>query len=262
MRAFLRRIVPPPARTTLGRWLWRHRGEAPASTGYAILEGAVPPELLRGFADPRAAERQHAAFAPLLRDLRAGWPRKDFATLGKAVALTGLTAPRIVEVGCGSAWNAEVLERLGGVPVRYVGVDYSPFMLALARREHPERPFLLADATRLPLRDGAADILLSGTVLMHLLHYRQAVREARRVARRWCIFHTVPVLARRPTTLLRKEAYGCPTIEVIFHEGELVSLFEECGLRIRYVLPSIPYDLGEILGERTESKTYLCEVGA
>ena len=250
---------PGPLRVALKRLRRAVRGGG-VSADYRVLSGEVPPRLLRGFADAAVAERQHAAFAPLLEDLRSGRPRVDFQSLARAVALTQLRLPCVVEVGCGSGWNAEVLARLGEEPVRYVGIDYSPSMLAVARRAYPEHRFAQAEASRLPLRDGAADILVSGGVLMHLLDYRDAIRESRRVARRWCIFHTVPVMMRRKTTLLEKRAYGSPTIEVIFNETEVRRLFEEVGLRVRHVLPNIDYDLEDILGERTVTKTFLCEV--
>lgn len=250
---------PGPLRVALKRWRRALRSGG-VSADYRVLPGKAPPRLLRGFADDAVAERQQAAFAPLLEELRAGRPREDFQTLARAVALTELRLPRVVEVGCGSGWNAEVLTRLGKEPIRYVGIDYSPSMLAIARRAYPEHGFAQADALRLPLRDGAADILVSGGVLMHLLDYRDAIRESRRVARRWCVFHTVPVMKRRKTTLLEKRAYGTPTIEVIFNEAELRRLFEEFGLRVRHVLPNIAYDLEDILGERTVVKTFLCEV--
>jgi SAM-dependent methyltransferase len=253
------RGLPSGLRAAAGRWRRALGGAGAASEEYEVLPGDAPRSLRSGFADPAVAERQHAAFAPLLEALRLGRPREDFAALARAVSLTGLRDPLLVEVGCGSGWNAEVLARLLDAPPRYVGIDYSSAMLVLARRSYPEHRFVQGDAARLPLRDGSADILVSGTVLMHLPDYRDAIAESRRVARRWCIFHTVPVLARRGTTLLRKKAYGRPTVEVIFNEGELRDLFSEHGLTVRDAAPSIPYDLEAVLGERTVTKTYLCE---
>jgi len=257
LRAAARRVLPLGTRRALERWLGLDHD---VSSGFEILLDDVHPKLLLGWKDRRVAERQDMAFAPVLQQMREGRPREDFTTLAAAVRLTGAKAPLIVEVGCGSAWNAEVLTRLWNRPFRYIGMDYSPAMIALARRRDSQRPYLVGDATALPLRDRSCDILLSGTILMHLLGYQAAIQESRRVARRWCIFHTVPVMAGRKTTLLEKRAYGSPTIEVIFNEAELRRLFEEAGLRVRHVLPNIDDDLEDILGERTVTKTFLCEV--
>jgi len=232
----------------------------PVSYGYEIIEGEIPPELLLGWRDPAVAERQYAAFAPLLREMYEGKPREDFVTVATAVKMTGLEMPLIIEVGCGSGWNSEVLAHLLKRPIRYVGLDYSPDMAAFGKRFYPHAQFVAGDATLLPLRDAVCDILLSGTVLMHLLGYREAIQESRRVARRWCIFHTVPVLQQRKTTILCKRAYGQPVVEVILNEGELLRLIEQARLRVRHFLDSIRYDLEAVLGEPTLTRTYVCEV--
>ena len=174
--------------------------------------------------------------------------------------ITGLEDPLIIEVGCGSGWNAEVLTYLLGRPIRYIGMDYSKAMVDLGKRCYPDMPFVVGDATQLPLRDKACDILVSGTVLMHLLRYSEAMAESRRVARRWCIFHTVPVVQRRPTTIMRKFAYRSPVLEIIFNEPELLGLISDSGLVVRNTLESMSYEIADVLGERAMTLTYLCEV--
>jgi len=218
-------------------------------------------ELSRGFQRRVVAQRQHETFLPLLSDLREGRPRADFKTLAEAVSLTHLTSPLVMEVGCGSGWNSEVLFRLLHRPCLYIGTDYSEWMIRIARETYPGVPFLVADATGLPFRNNACDVVVSGTVLMHILDYRRAIRESVRVATGWCIFHTVPVVQRRETAVLKKLAYGEPVIEIIFNEEEFRGILEVEGARVAHVLDSIPYDLHHILGEPSVTKTYVCEVG-
>src|SRR5262249_58760128 len=129
-----------------------------------------------------------------LDEMRAGRPRADFAAAAEAVRLTGLADPFVIEVGCGSGWNSEVLDTLLGRKVRYVGFDYSLSGLIVGKRVYPGMTFGVGDATALPLADRCCDVLLSGTVLMHVFDYARAISESRRVARSWAIFHTVPVL--------------------------------------------------------------------
>src|SRR5690606_6001917 len=155
--------------------------------------------------------------APLLEEARRGRPRVDFEVAARAVEATGLARPSILEVGCGSGYYSEVLRLLLPRPAAYVGLDYSPSMLARARRAYPDERFLRGDARALPLADGSFDVVLSGASLMHIVEYDRAIDESVRVARGWCIFHTVPVLERRGTTLLRKRAYGEPVVEVVFN---------------------------------------------
>ena len=59
---------------------------------------------------------------------------------------------------------------------------------------------------------------------MHIVDYQAAIREAARVAARYCIFHSVPVFDDHPTTFLSKYAYGAPVVEVVFGEAELMKL--------------------------------------
>jgi ubiquinone/menaquinone biosynthesis C-methylase UbiE len=247
------RFLPSPLR----RWLRQVRS---VSEEYAIIDYDTATQLPCGWLDPATARRQHSAFVPLLEHMRNGHPRADFAALAAAVEATGLDEPLLVEVGCGSGWNSEVLTHLLQRTVRYVGVDYAFAMAALACQQYPQARFVVGEAPRLPLRDGGCEILVLGTVLMHVLGYRDAIRESRRVTRQWCILHTVPILRRRATTLLSKRAYDQPTVEIIFNEGELKQLLQDTGLAVRNTFESIPYNLESVLGESTTTRTYLCEV--
>src|SRR4030095_9138991 len=159
LRAAARSVLPVGVRRALKRWLGL---DLSGSSGYEILRDDVHPKLLLGWKDRRVAERQDMAFAPVLRQMREGRPREDFTALATAVRLTGATDPLIIEVGCGSAWNAEVLTKLWNRPFRYIGMDYSPAMIAFARRRDSQRLYLVGDATAVPLRDRSCDILLSG----------------------------------------------------------------------------------------------------
>lgn len=231
----------------------------PASADFAVIDEPAARTLIEGWRESTVATRQQKAFAPLLENLRQGRVRQDFQALADAVKATGLTDPLLVEVGCGSGWNGEVLTRLLNRPVRYIGLDFSPSMLALARQAYPAGRFVTGDATALPLRDKSCDILVSGTSLMHILDYRDAIRETRRVMGRFCIFHTVPLLQRRSTTILRKKAYGTPSLEITFNESEFLALLAAQGLKVRQSFPSLPYDLQSVLGEPTTTRTFLCE---
>jgi SAM-dependent methyltransferase len=256
--------LPAPIRGGLRRCLWKlHLASAPdgSSAHCEVIYTDISTELLRGWKDPSVAAKQQAAFNPVLDALRQGKPREDFTALAAAVERTQIRDPLIVEVGCGSGWNSEVLERLLDRPVRYVGMDYAHTMVALGKRTYTSARFVTGDATALPFHDAACDILLSGTVLMHLLGYRRAIAESRRVSRRWCIFHTVPVVHARPTSRLKKRAYGSPVVEIVFNEQELQELFETNQLALRATFPSIRHAyLDDLLSEPVQAQTYLCEI--
>ena len=216
--------------------------------------------LYNGWHDHGVTERQDAAYRSLIQEMYAGQPRQDFLVAAEAVRYTGIDDPLILEVGCGSGYYSEILSYLLDRSVRYVGLDYSGAMLQLAWKRYPEQLFVLGDAIALPFADGFLDVVMNGVSLMHILSYETAIAEARRVAARWCIFHTVPVCRDRQTTFLQKRVYGEPAFEVIFNEAELHQLMEQRGLIVRQVLESVPYDLKRVVGEPTVTKTYVCEV--
>lgn len=239
------------------RRLVRFREQPAASAGYEILAGP-PVADSSGWRAESVAERQHQAFEPLIQAARSGSPRRDFAVAAEAIRRTGLMNPSILDVGCGSGYYAELLPILLGAALRYVGVDYASSMIRLARRTYPREHFVTADARRLPFPPATFDVVMSGTSLMHIPDYETAIRESVRVSLSWCVFHTVPVMEGRPTTYLRKRAFGETVAEVVFNRTELERIFEREGLRIDEVFESIPYDLSEVLGESTKTLTYLC----
>ncbi len=256
LKSIARRILPKEMQQLMRRLLGRDR----IAQGHEILIGDVPLELGRGWQSVDVAERQHAAFEPLLRAMYEGHPREDFLAVAEAVKMTGLGNPLILEVGCGSGWNFEVLTHLLKYPIRYIGLDISMPMSVIGKKRHSKATFVVGDATMLPVGDHACDVCLSGTALMHLMDYGLAIQESRRVSRSWCIFHTVPILQKRATTRLSKMAYGSHVAEVVLNEGELLELLNRNGLVVRHVLPSISYDLEEILMETTRTCTYVCQV--
>jgi SAM-dependent methyltransferase len=239
----------------LKSWIATAPPGPPPSDDYRAIEAE---QALDGWLAREVAERQQAAFAPLVADALAGKPRADFKAAADAILETGMLDPSVVEIGCGSAYYARVLPALLGRPLRYTGFDLSLAMVALGARAHAGVRLAVGDARRLPLADDCCDILLSGTVLMHVLEYEVAIEESRRAARTWCIFHTIPIRQNGRTLTLRKRAYGLPVAEVVFNQKEIEECFAGKGLAIADTLSSLDYDLQAVIGERTTTVTYLC----
>jgi SAM-dependent methyltransferase len=231
------------------------------STDYKVLDGVEEARHATvssgGWLAARTVTRQERAYRALIADMKNGEPRLDFRVAAEAVAATGIAAPRLLEVGCGSGYYSEVFTDLVPGDVRYTGIDYSQAMIARARSRYPSTAFEVADATRLPYQDDAFDIVFNGVSLMHIIDYQAAVREAARVAGRYCVLHTVPVFDDHQTTYLRKFAYGAPVVEIIFGKSELMSLCRDAGLRLHREWPCIPYDVSEMTGHRSTTETYL-----
>ena len=68
-------------------------------------------------------------------------------------------------------------------------------------------------------------------------------------------------MKKRPTTVLKKFAYGSPVVEVVLNVEEFLKLVESNGLVLRQAFDNIPHDyLSSLLGEPVSVQTYLCEV--
>jgi SAM-dependent methyltransferase len=117
-------------------------------------------------------------------------PRIDLAARVLDLAAPGRSST-IVDVGCGNGmYLAELARR--GFRGRVLGVDLSFGMLAAARQRLATAPtqaasapvaLANADATALPLRDGAADLAFAMHMLYHVPDPADALRELRRVTR-------------------------------------------------------------------------------
>lgn len=232
-----------------------------SSTDYRVLGGL---EEARNMADSsggwlaeRTVERQERAYRDLIGEMKRGQPRLDFKVAAEAVAATAIANPRVLDVGCGSGYYSDVFATLLPGGTRYTGVDYSDAMIARARASYPPAAFEVADATSLPYADGAFDVVFNGVSLMHIIDYQAAIREAARVAARYCVLHSVPVFRDHPTTFLRKYAYGAPVVEVVFRKQELIDLCRNAGLRLEREWPGIPYDVYEATGHHSTTETYL-----
>ena len=249
----------PSVRRILRSLANRLSGGAPSSIGLQPIEGAVSESLSTGWQNQSIALRQQTAFASVLQNLREGKVRQDFRALAAAVDNTQTTNPTVLEIGSGSGWNAEVLSLLLKRPVRYIGMDYSQAMIDLGRRSYPTLEFAVGDATQLPFASASCDVLIFGTVLMHLSDYAGAIAEGRRVTRQWGVFHTVPTL-KGSTQTFQKLAYGVPVVEIVFGEAELLELFRRNGFSVQEMFDSLPHPyLNKALQQTVAVRTFLCK---
>jgi ubiquinone/menaquinone biosynthesis C-methylase UbiE len=230
------------------------------STDYRVLSGVEEAQRAAassgGWLAARTVARQQRAYESLIAAMKRGEPRLDLRVAAEAVGATNIETPRLLEVGCGSGYYSEVFATLRP-GVDYTGIDYSDAMITRARTRYPSMAFEVADATKLPYADGGFDIVFNGVSLMHIIDYPAAIREATRVAARYCIFHSVPVFDDYQTTFLSKYAYGGPVVEIVFGKQELMKLCHDAGLRLEREWPSIPYDVHEVTGHHSTTETYL-----
>ncbi len=88
---------------------------------------------------------------------------------------------RVLDLACGTGVAAAAAARLGA---RVTGTDFSPEMLAQARRRHPTLAFETADAEALPFADASFDAVIANFGIHHVERPERAIAEARRVLAR------------------------------------------------------------------------------
>lgn len=170
---------------------------------------------------------------PQLLDLRNGKMTSEFNALVQILRMI----PEInqsdlscLEIGCSSGYYSEVI--LKYFPnIRYQGCDYSKKFIEVATDRYPEIQFLIEDTTNLSYPGASIDIVISGSVLLHVPDWVKGISETARIARKYMILHRTPVYLG-PTKLFTKTAYGSEVIEWSFSKNELISVCEENGFEL------------------------------
>lgn len=119
-----------------------------------------------------------------------GWERAAAHYTGSFGELTALVAEplldaagvghgtRVLDVATGPGYVAGAAARRGA---RAIGIDFSPQMIALAQRRHPELDWRAGDAEALAWDAGTFDAVVMSFGLLHLERPERALAEAHRV---------------------------------------------------------------------------------
>ncbi len=159
----------------------------------------------------------------------------------------------VLDMGCGiGVSSALILDALR--PRCLAAFDFDPSMVDVARRHlarhrHDQGLHLtVADATRMPYRDGLFDAIFESGVVHHIPDWRAAVREAGRVLKPGGRFCFAEPSRRR----LRRGLYRMlpHSVESMFDAQEWHSALAEAGLQVEGPLRSLP--LWDICGLATK----------
>lgn len=86
---------------------------------------------------------------------------------------------KVLDLGCGDGLNITLLRKKGIKNV--VGIDISPELLTLAKKNNPKNKFLIGSAQKIPFKAREFDVVLVDSVFHHLMEYPKAVSEIKRV---------------------------------------------------------------------------------
>lgn len=219
---------------------------------------AVPPSLqakARGFC-------ASARFVPMARDAPADAARDAIRARYAAIALgegggpqlhlgTGspLEAARlrpgetVVDLGSGAGADVIPAARLVGPTGRAIGIDFTPEMIARARRHAaesgvPNATFEEGVLEALPLPDGVADVVVSNCVINLSTDKPAALREAHRVLKqggRLAISDTLRLAGDAPSA-----APSCDCVSGALSEGEWGALLKRAGFVDVRLAPEAP----------------------
>jgi ubiquinone/menaquinone biosynthesis C-methylase UbiE len=123
---------------------------------------------------------------------------------------------KALDLCCGQGNVSEALLRRG---CKVFGIDFSPAMLAFARRRAPGATFIEADAQKLPFEAFEFDFVVSNLGVCHVPDQPRALAEVRRVLRKggkfamtvWCGPETSPCFAAVYGAI---KAHGHPDVSI------------------------------------------------
>ncbi|MEU1395736.1 class I SAM-dependent methyltransferase [Micromonospora zamorensis] len=194
------------------------------------------------------------SYAQLVSGLLAEAPHERAALRLFAELVDGVGGGPVVDVGCGTGRITAHLRTLG---VDAFGIDLSPGMIAVARRDHPGLRFEVGSMTDLDLGDGSVAGLIAWYSLIHIpddqlgavfAHFRRVVRPGGPLL---LGFHV------GDETTLKTEGYGGHPMKVHVHRrqpSQVAARLHDSGFRVesQTTLASPESRLGGIIFGRRE----------
>lgn len=203
------------------------------STGHtAIAETQINDALLTGWQDASIPFHQRVLVQKELKDLYKGKTAKPFSVLSELLKPLVQNGDSVLETGCASGYYYEILSYLLSKNIAYTGVDYSESLISMAKDYYPAATFLVADGAHIPLPDNSFRFVVSSGILIHVPNYPEHIHESVRLSSEYVVFHRTTTCRKRPTSYLKKLAYGVETVEVLFNEEAIENEFLAAGLEI------------------------------
>ena len=209
----------------------------------------------RWLADTRTSyDTVAASYADQVRNLIAEAPyeRAILALFADLVQAAG--GGPVADVGCGSG---RITAHLHGLGVGAFGIDLSPGMIEVARRDHPGLKFEVGSMTDLDLADGSVGGLVAWYSLIHIpddqvssvfAHFRRVLRPGGPLL---LSFHV------GDESRLKTQGYGGHPMNVYVHRrqpAQVAAWLREAGFTVeaQMTLTSVESSLGGIVVGRRQ----------
>ena len=111
----------------------------------------------------------------------------------RVISMEGHFQGKILDIGCGGGILLGKIGIVSDKETKFFGIDISLKLSQIAKENNPHAEIIKGDAENLPYTDNTFDIVLMTEALEHMLDYKKAILEARRVLKPKGIFIvTVP----------------------------------------------------------------------
>lgn len=104
--------------------------------------------------------------------------------------MPGKRIVKILDAGCGEGFMMKLMAA-NIQNAEIVGLEYTKEALAVAEKMNPQLKYVQGDICKMPFDNASFDIVVCTEVLEHLANPRMALKELRRVSRKYILF-TVP----------------------------------------------------------------------
>jgi ubiquinone/menaquinone biosynthesis C-methylase UbiE len=229
-----------------------------ASSGYKLLpNNNTTYEIgVEKYWSRKMIYRQHKSWIKILKSTQL-MQRADTRAFLKLIDLTTDQIYNICEIGCGSAYNYNLI-KIKLENFNYSGLDSSHEALRKALTTQDSLNVVQGISSHIPLLDNSFDLVIDGATLIHVTDWKNSLSEYYRISKKYLMLHSL-TLTNSPTTIFTKYAYGSKLIELAFNYEELQDELARVGFVIISKQPGEDYDLLMQLGIETKSESWLLE---
>ena len=115
----------------------------------------------------------------------------------------------VLDLGCSFGLDVEHLEKMTEkIPFKYIGVDFTPAFIEVAREHFPEYNFVVANAMDLPYKDKSFDVVYTRHTLEHVSDPFKEIDEMFRVSKKYVIIGWFRLVDSETVYQTKSNKYG------------------------------------------------------